>query len=438
MSAAVPSAGRTGALDLAPNPFSGRAALAIVVLGGVLFVALLWLMASGRGFGSINDGKAHAGSKGLTGYAAVADYLGRRGFAVSKARNEGALDAPGLLVLTPPFNADGEKLARVVARRRRIGPTIVITPKWLTVDGQRPGRTPRGWVDVYSAITPRWRGFLDDLSVGAENSPQMRWRGAGLAGPLASSRILAGGGTGLVRIVATADGRHTLAGYLDDGGTYPGLEAMAMDRVLHSGRERGLYPLVVVFEPDLLDNYGMARFANARLAERLVRATGVRPGERVTFDLTFNGLGGSVNLLTLAFSPPFLAVTLCLLLAAAIAVWRGFLRFGPPLVPDRAVAFGKQALVANAAGLVRRSGRLRLLGPPYADRAQERLRAALGLPRALDAAQAGEAIDRMVAARDPQAEPFTRIVARLRAARRSPDLVKAARDLHALERKLIP
>ena len=62
---------------------------------------------------------------------------------------------------------------------------------------------------------------------------------------------------------------------------------------------------------------------------------------------------------------------------------------------------------------------------------------ALALPRTLDPEEAGEAIDRALAARHDDAEPFTAIVARLKAARRPHDLLKAARDLHALERMLM-
>lgn len=426
-------------VSVGANPFSRRAALVIVLLGSALFVALLWMIGTGTGAGSANDGRAHAGGNGLTGYAAMARYLERRGFDVRKTRNEGGLDKPGLLVLTPPAFADGEDIERVVAARRRIGPTLVITPKWMEAPATNDAKARPGWVRLGGVAPPQWRGFLDNLSVSLPPpaAAPARWRAAGLSGPLpARDHLLVGGGTGLVQLVAGPGDAQTLAGFLDDGGRYPGLEAIARDRVLHSGEQAGLHPLVVVFEPDLLNNYGMADLANARLAESLVRATGVEPGAAVVFDLTLNGLGRSENLLTLAFTPPFLAATLCLLLAAAITGWRAFLRFGPPMVADRAIAFGKRALVANAGGLVRRSGRLHLLAGPYRDRARDRLVQALALPRTLDGDQIAEAIDRACALRLPGAEPWSMIAARLTAARRPHDLLKAARDLHALERKL--
>jgi hypothetical protein len=423
------------------NPFSRWAVLAIVLLGAGLGVALLYMIATGTGMGSANDGGAHAEGKGLNGYAALAGYLERRGYAVSRVRNEGALTRPGLLVLTPPAGAEGKEIDKIVAQRRTIGPTLVIAPKWQAMPVSRRDRSSGakdGWVRLWGNRPPNWPGFLDTLSVRVTplSTAQAGWQGAGLAGALPARMVLSGAGTGLVRIVASRDDKLTLAGYMDDGGTYPGLDALAQDRVLHAGERQGRYPIILVFEPDLIDNYGMARFENARLAEALVRASGVPAGGPVVFDMTLPGYAGAQNLLTLAFTPPFLAATLCLLLAALVVGWRGFLRFGPPLAPDRVIAFGKRALVSNAAGFVRRSRRLHLLGGPYADRIRDRLAAALALPRTLDPAGTDAAIDRALAARSPETEPFSVTAARLRAARRPTDLLKAARDCHALERML--
>lgn len=429
--------GKNAPVAVGANPFSRWAVLGIVVVGAALFVALLWMIATGAGFESGNDGKAHAEGRGLNGYAALAGYLDRRGYAVTLGKSRGGLDKPGLLVLTPPAQADGKEINRIVAARRYVGPTLVITPKWLALpaDSRQKG-AKRGWVNLQGIAPPRWEGFLDELSAKVSPMTAAGWQGAGLSGKLPRTRfVMSGAGTGLVRLIH-ADETQTLAGFMDDGGTYPRLEAMAQDRVLYSGEEEDLYPLVIVFEPDLLDNYGMARFENARLAEALVGAMEVKPGDPITFDMTLNGFGRSRNLLTLAFTPPFLAATLCLLMAALILGWRAFLRFGPPLAAERAIAFGKRALVANSAGLVRRSRRLHLIGAPYADRSRERLMRALALPRSMPGEEADAAIDRALASRKADAEPFSAISARLRHARKPHDLVKAARDLHALERML--
>lgn len=429
----------SGTAPASREPFSTRAVLALVLLGALLFVALLWSLGVGGASGATNDGGNHAGGKGLNGYAALAGYLEKRGYAVRRSQAEAALDDSGVLVLTPPAQADGAELARIVAARRYIGATLVVTPKWqaVPVPATIPGAQD-GWVEIVGVAPPVWRGFLDELEVAiAPLGGQARWSDGIRTGRLpAPQRVLSGKGSRLVPLVVTADGSRVLAGYMADGGFYPSLDGRALVRA-PEGDNENLYPVVVVFEPDLLDNYGFADPANARMAEGLFGAlSGGVAGRTVIFDLTLNGLGRSANLLTLAFTPPFLAATLCLLIAAIAVGWRAFLRFGPPRAGVPAIPFGKGALVRNAAGLIRRSRRHHLIAAPYAAAVRGRLQRELALPRVADAAQAEAAIDRALAARDPNAVPFSITAARLRAARKPHELLKAARELHQLERML--
>jgi hypothetical protein len=312
------------------SPFALRTVLALVLGGAALFVALLWMMGAGWGGGPANDGGAHGASRGLTGYAAMADFLAARGFAVQRAQDRSALRTPGLLVLTPPAEADGRELDRVVTERRTIGPALVITPKWAAFPAGSDTPHKPGWVRIAGTALPGWKGFLDEISIGIAPLPSGEWQGAGLKGVLpAPGMVLSGQGRDLVPLVTDASGRRVLAGYLADRGYYPSLAALAGSGT--EGRaddDERLYPVILVFEPDLLDNFGMKDSASALLAEKLVRAAGEN-GRGVTFDLTFNGHVRTSNLLTLAFTPPFLAATLCLLYAALAAGWRGFLRFGP-------------------------------------------------------------------------------------------------------------
>ena len=425
------------------NPFNPRAVLALLLLGGVLFVALLWLIGSGSASGSANNGGAHAGGKGITGYAALADLLERRGYTVSRSRSEGRLDDPGLLVLTPPHYGDGKEIEEIITRRRLTGPTLLVLPKWLTVPAPPAlagSKAQKGWVYLSDARPPMWGNDVTsigglDLKIEERRGEGARISGLGLSGrlpePKAVQSMTSGGLVALVR-----DGNaQMLAGYLDDLGTYPMLDAIAgVDP--GKANDEDLFPVLVVAEPDLLDNYGMADQARARLALDLVDAA--MEGERlpVTFDLTLNGLGRSANLLTLAFTPPFLAATLCLLIAALAVGWRALLRFGPPRRATRAIAFGKASLIANAAGLIRRTRRWHLVSGPYADQVRERLARALALPRTADAMATEKLIDRAVAGRTAAENAFSTLAARLRASRRETDIVRAAQDLHSLERTL--
>lgn len=438
-------------IEAGANPFTARTALALVVFGCVAFVALLWMVGNGMAEGEANNGGAHAEGRGLNGYAALSDYLDRRGFDVRHARSEKSLDDPGLLVLTPPGNVDGKAIEKIVSARRGIGPTLVITPKWNAVPARAGESTARpGWVHLAGPGDIEWRGFLDNLSLypvdpGRRKPASVAWYARGTHGtfpqaPVMAGRVVSGRAHGVVPLVLGADGRDMFAAYVADG-DYAALAALAPPGwpiASHANDSYAVYPLVIVFDPDLLDNYGMARRPNAQLAETLVRAAQDEVGAQgpITFDLTLNGIKRSDNLLTLAFSPPFLAATLCLLLAAAATGWRAFLRFGPPVAPGRAIAFGKRALVANAAALIVRSRRLHLLGAPYAAAARQRLARAFALPRTNDAAAELVALDRAAGIAGAGDHAFSQAAARLAEARTTRDLVKAAADLHALERTL--
>ena len=464
--------------------FSPRAALALVVFGALCFIALLWTIGSGMADPEPGAEGAHVKGKGLNGYAAFATYLEQRGYTVKKVQSRGGLHQGGLLILTPAHSTSPEELAAVIDERREQGPTILIMPKWiaLPLDKISPkAKAKKGFVQLVEAIAPDWKGFHDEVGVRidppANSAAGKGWHGFGAAGTLPDpTRVLTGGGGRLVPLVEVGNNHSALAGYFADGGNYPALRAVAAEEEPVPEEDYGdvpvdqpsdeyasdpppevvpipivtanppllydpdkyldSYPVIVVFEPDLLNNYGMAQQANAVLGERLVQAALAGKDKVVAFDLTLDGYGRSQNLLELAFKPPFLAATLCLLLAALVALWRAFNRFGPPLLTGRSIAFGKRALVSNAAGLLRRARRLHLVGAPYADAARERLVKALALPARLDPAQAEKAIDRALAARDPAATPFSAAAAQLRGAKGPRNLLRAAQALHSLERTL--
>ncbi len=422
------------------SPFSPRAVLLLIGFGAAVFIALLWMIGAGMTGGSTNNGGAHAGGKGLNGYAALSRLMEAQGYTVRLSQNEGALKDPGLLVLTPPPGMDGAELARVVSQRRRIGPTMVIAPKWQAAAANKLAKGwKEGWVSLDGTRPPEWEGFYDTLNVRIDPVPAGRWAaGAGHGGRLPAGKTVesASGDDNLVPLVEAQGTGRTLAGYIDDGGEWNELDTLGLRGSDHYGEDEDLYPLVLVFEPDLMNNWGLGDRATAENALRIVAATAQDAPRTAIFDMTMPGFKRSANLLTLAFQPPYLAATLCLLIAALAVGWRAFARFGPPLAEVRSIAFGKAALVANAAGLIRRSGRLHLLGPPYADLVRERLARELALPRAADAKATEAAIDRALAARDPAAKPFSIAAATLRSGRKPADLVRAAHALHALERTL--
>jgi len=444
--------------------FGRGTTLGIVLIGALAFFAVLYWV--GTGGGATNNGGGHAAGRGLNGYAALAAMLEADGVTVRRARAKSALKDPGVLVLTPPANAKGSDIAEIVNARRTIGPTIVVAPKWRAFPDFGNPASRRGWTRIEGTQPPSWKGYHDDVSVGFVKGKGSGWQGSGtlaaIHGALPDNRtVQAGEGPGLEALIE-APGGGILAGYLTGDGSNAALEqwiGMARNppqpaRESAAAQDSGddepaedasgtaaetyttSYPVVLVFEPDLLDNWGLADRATGLMARRLIRAAaGGEPGN-VTFDLTLNGLGASRNLLTLAFEPPFLAATLCLAMAMFAAGWRSFNRFGPARAAGREIPLGKTMLVRNTAGLIRRARRLRLIAGPYADASRERLVAALGLPRGRPPAETEAAIDRLQARLGTTGPRYSELAARLRAARRSTDVVLRAAALQRLEKDL--
>ncbi len=424
-------------VDSNPAAFTQRGVIALVLFGVLAFVAMLYGLSAATG-GSANDGNAHVGGKGLNGFAGLYALLDADGFDVGKVRDPSGLAQPGLLVLTPPADADGAKLERLVSARRRIGPTLVIAPKWLATKAQSL-KAKRGWVVLGGVVPPQWKGFHDEIGVDLgkpANAAARIWHAGAFSGSLPQGQAVeSGGGRGLIPLVTSGDGKQ-LAALVGDEGQYDALYDFAGVSHDIGGADAALYPLVFVFEPDLLNNWGLADERTALMARALVIATGGGKRVPVLFDLTLNGYGHTRSLVDLAFRPPYLAATLCLLLAALATGWRAFVHFGPARLRARTIALGKTALVDNSAGLIRRAGRLRLVAAPYATMMRERIALALRLPRGVDAAATEAAIDAAQAKRAPALPPFSQTAEALRAARRPHDLARQAQALQTIEKAL--
>lgn len=429
-------------MSRADSPFSPRTVLAVLLVGGGAFLLFLYAIGAGWNGRSDRDGGAHAAANGLNGFAGLVRLLEAQGHEVALSRSEARLQDEALLVLTPQVFADGERIAGIVEGRRYYGPTLVILPKWFTMEVSRlqSVEAPRGWVVLAGATEPGWLEELDGLTeAGPEIGERRSWEGIGLAGSFPDpEQVLTLEAPGVLPLVTDERG-DLLAGYVADLGTYPVLaEAAGMpDRDPEEpDTDEDLWPVVIVAEPDLMNNYGLADRERARLAHAIVDAALEDYDMPVVFDLTLAGLGRSENLLTLAFTPPFLAATLALLLAALVVAWRAFRRFGPPVAEAPALAMGKRQLARNSAALVERARRLHLLGPPYAALVTARIAEALAI-READPQAREAAIARVLAARGI-ADDYAARAEALRRARHSAELLRAAGALRTIERTLAP
>jgi len=443
-----------------PAAFGPRGTFAMIAAGFVSFIILLAWIGTSMPAGA--DDGANGLGKGIAGYAALAAMLSADGHQVEFNRYPRQIGGPELRILTPLANADAKEIAaQIHSRRMAMGPTILVLPKWVTMRLQTdprvpqgmtgktwsqifgPPRAPAGWTTILASQYPHWNGLLDRVGIhlGHAKGPAAHgWRsGDGAAGPLPDDHVvLSGGGFDdadhpLIPLVRSGDGR-ILAGYFADGGAYRALDAMA--GVDPTGDNTTTQPLVIVFEPDLLNNRGIADQATGLLARRLVLATAGSDRRRIVFDVSLAGLGASRNLLTLAFTPPFLAATICLVLAMAGSIWRGFARFGPARAGAPADRVGRIALVEGGAALLLRARRYHLIAPPYAEAARERLTVALGLPRRRPAGETDAAIERIQRAMAPDTAPFGEVAARLGAARGPRAIAAQAAELRQIEQAL--
>lgn len=410
-------------MSRAANPFRPGVVALLLLVGVGAFMLLLYALGAGWTGGTERNGGAHASGNGLNGYSGLVRLLDETGHNVRLSRNPGELDAYSLLVLTPGLYASASDIDAALVERHYGGPTVLILPKW------EAGRVPpaldsdarAGWVLLYDAVSPRWyEDFVHGLESEVQTGTVRRWNGYGLSGTLPEPReaqAMVKQPNDHIDALVTTNLGNVLAGETYDQDNVDG------------------WPVIVIFEPDLVNNYGLANEQRARIALELFDSAMAGEEWDIVFDMTMPGFGRSENLLTLAFRPPFLAATLCLLLAALVLCWRAFHRFGPPLAEATGMTMGKRQLAANSAALIERVRRWHLLKAPFEDMITRRIANHLGIRNAdIDAREA--AIDAALARRGHGENRFTSLAGDLREARHPRDILRAAGALRQFERTL--
>jgi hypothetical protein len=210
-----------------------------------------------------------------------------------------------------------------------------------------------------------------------------------------------------------------------------GFKPVVADRAGHGVLlQYGDKPLYVLADPDLLSNRGMADERQAAAALAMLDFLNSTGAKSISFDVTLNGFGHSPSPLRLAFDPPFLAATLAIAAALLLAALQAVTRFGPARRPERALAFGKAALIDNTAALVRKARREASLGARYADMIRERAMTIFGVPARLQ----GKAVDDYLDRLDGHGR-FSKLAEAAAEAHRRDELLAAARALHDWQRE---
>jgi phage tail protein X len=327
--------------------FSPRTILALVIVGVVSFSGLAVLATFAPELRGAADGGAHALSASAIGFRGATVMLTSEGAPVVVSRTPPRGHPRGgdaLTVITPPEVADLKPFLRHAN-------LLIVLPKWAVI----PMPLHPGFVQKYGNAVNS--AYATALLAPFARTTEIQFRPRGFTRPALR-------GTGELFTPDTylplgpIDAFQTLSG--------PEWEPMLVDEQGHAvlARSRKHPGVVVLAEPDLLNNQGLASLDNARAGMAILNA--LRGEAGVSFDVTLNGFTRGEGVGRLMLEPPWLAATLCGVAAALLMGLHALARFGPALTRGRAIALGKSALVDNSAGLVRMARREAELAPAYA------------------------------------------------------------------------
>ena len=393
------------------GPFNPKVVYGLIALGLAAFAAIIGVMAWGgpepRQQRELS--RAQMLSPAAVGFRALVELTGqvRRAYMIDSATD---LDFEDLLVLAIDVNSRIEDLSWV-RQRRSTRPTLIILPKWRTVANRRGG----DWVTAVGpgagnrvAAQLGYRlGIRSNVRPGTSATGENILLGTNMTAP-ALPQVIEGDG---LEPLLTLPGGGTLLARIE-------------------GR-----PHYILAEPDLLNNHGISDPARARAALALLDALNATDAESINFATFTDGVPAreSTSLLRLVLEPPFLAMTLALIVAALLAGFHGAIRFGQPRREERSIPLGKAALVENSAGLIRLARREVHMSTAYAELIQQETARAAGAPPGLS----GEALDAYLDRLTRSGPTFSELATALVRTRDRHSMAAAARALFQWKKDII-
>lgn len=393
----------------AQGPISVRLALILVVVGVVSFVALLVLGAYAPDMRGKSDPGAHALSPSAVGYAGMVELLHDLGRQALVARGPVPTTKPSIMVLTIDEGNPDTPLRGLPTTQNYPWPVLAVLPKWNVVP---------------MALRTDWVRKAALRAVNAD-----RWVGDG-SGTLKLDHLM---GVAAHTLVWTRSDVRLMTGPIDRMAVFtamPGWTPLITEQgggiVLAHLNGSNFYALS---DPDLLNTQGIKDIANAQAGVAVLETLPVARTSPVFFDVTLNGLGRSRSLIKLMVEPPFVAATLSVFAALALAGWAAFNRFGAARRQGRVFALGKRALADNQAALIRMTRREARLGGRYIQAIRDLVARAVGAPRDLDEAGLDAFLDRLGANRGAQ-DSFSDLSRDAAAAKTADDIQSVAQRLY--------
>lgn len=391
--------------------FDPRLVAGLIVAGLAAFGLFLVLLAYAGDFRAGRDGRPHALSHSAVGFSGVVKLIGLSGGRVETIRSQAGLEAGHLVVATIEPGTSRKALDSLIAQREGMA-TLIVLPKWRVA----PHPVKPGWVHAAGRVPPAvYEDVLPAIGVGAvglARPADRTGRGRNWAETLSvplPMPVQTVAGKDLHPLLVAGDGAMVLAQVGDD-------------------------PLYVLADPDLLNNKGLRDPAAAKGALDLLTMVNWDDATSLSFDLTLNGFETSPNLLKLAFEPPFLPLTIAIVLAAILAGLHGANRFGPEQAEPRAIALGKAALVENSAALFRVARREHRTGAAYAEAIREAAARESGAHLALAEGELDAYLDRVS---PPGGPTFSQLADRAAHADSRASLLSAARALFRWKKDLL-
>lgn len=314
------------------SPFSARRGRMIGAVALASLVAAGWLLVSPGDSGGISVA-ADGYSRSALGHAALVRWLRELGEPVVQLRMARPIEPCGLLVFAEPRALQSDDAARIEDWIDAAGATLIVLPK-------RTGRADpdrADWVASVELLPPAdVDAVFEEIAsiVGVPVPPVVR-----VAAPTSWQALPAYGTptlTGPVQLLA------------DQGTVEPWI--WCPDGVLLGA----IGDLVVLADPDVLNNQGLPRGDNARIVLAALRR--LRGDGTVVFDETLHGHRIEPSVWHALGTFPLVLVPIHLLLLLALVGWIAMDRFGPVQPAPRAIAAGKQFLIDNVAVLLARAG----------------------------------------------------------------------------------
>jgi hypothetical protein len=278
---------------------------------------------------------ANSYSVSAVGYRALVEMLGSAGVPVLSSRRDSAYRSGPripLVLLDPPAEVDALKGMLEIADDRGAG-VIVVLPKWRwQVDRERPA-----WVSSVELVQPSVASAVLGAFITCDSDAVVRpqpaqgatvWRGtSGLeqTPSLAWPQLIHGRAVSeLIPLVWAEEG-------------------------ILAGQVKGA-DILIIADPDLLNNAGIAAGENAGIASQLV--VGTFAAKSLVFDETLHGFKGSASLLRELLRPPLVWIPLHLVIVLGVLVLVAADRFGLPLRLAPPVAADVSTLVDSTARLI--------------------------------------------------------------------------------------